>query len=87
MKDLIAREEMVIAANNDATEKLKEEKNKHDSLMNERADLEEVLRRKTNQLEEDTATVEIQSEKLSELRELIESEQNTLDETNEGLDE
>lgn len=36
MKDLLAREEMVNLANEDGSNKLKEERDKHDTLMNDR---------------------------------------------------
>lgn len=50
---------MVIAANEDAQNKLREEREKHDNLMNERLELEEKLRLKKIQFEEDTEAVEV----------------------------
>lgn len=86
-KELIANEELVIQANDDIKQKLKDEEEKHWKFINERMKLDEDFKRKTAQKEDDTTFSDEQDKILAELKEKIDEAQKTFEEQNTALDE
>ncbi len=66
---------MLILANEDVANKLREEREKYDLLLAGRMEIDEKLRLKKVKMSEDSNMVEIQEAKLAELKGLIEAEQ------------
>lgn len=77
---------MIIIANEDLSNKLKDEKKKFEDLLSGRQDIEEKIKRKTEKMNDDKLVVADQESKLAELRSLIDAEQAVYDEQSAELD-
>jgi|LauGreDrversion4_2_1035121.scaffolds.fasta_scaffold314140_2 hypothetical protein len=66
---------MLIVANEDVANKLREEREKYDLLLAGRMEIDEKLRLKKEKMSEDSKVVETQDAKLVELKDLIAAEQ------------
>ena len=82
----MAYEDLITIANEDLENKLNEEKQKFDSLLNGRQDIEEKLKRRQAKMVEDKQVVEESDQKLLELKTLIDEQQKVFDEMNKDLE-
>ncbi len=64
----MTQEEIIIAANEDLENKLREESNKFDALLSGRQDIEERLKRTGEKMAEDKAVLSEQEAKTAELK-------------------
>ena len=86
-KELLAQDDMLTHANEDVANKLREEKEKHDSLLAGSLEIDEKVKLKKHKMEEDIKIVETQDNKLAELLALIAVEQKICDEQGLANDE
>lgn len=84
-KELLAQEEIIIAANDDLESKLREERNKFDMLLSGRQDIEEKLKRTGEKMAEDKVVLSEQDAKTAELKQRIDEEQKLFDDMNQEL--
>ena len=87
INELLANEEMVISHNADIGNKLRMEKEKFDTYLGQRLEIEEKLRLTEEQLKEDTEKVGTQNDELADLRARIKAEQAEVDEVTAAVEE
>lgn len=78
---------MLSRANEEVSTKLREEREKYDTLMSGRMEIDKKVKLKTKKMAEDVRVVEIQDQKLAELKELIEADERICAEQNFAMDE
>lgn len=78
---------MLSRANEDVSNKLREEKEKYDNLLAGRIEIDEKVLLKRNKMEEDMKIVEAQDAKLAELKSLIEADEKICAEQGLAIDE
>ena len=79
IKELLANEEMIKATNDDISNKFRAEKENYDQLLKDKMEIEEKLKRLTEDFKEDTQVVTDQDALLAELKRQIEAEQADVD--------
>ena len=79
IKELLANEEMIKATNDDISNKFRAEKENYDQLLKDKMEIEEKLKRLTEDFKEDTQVVADQDALLAELKRQIEAEQADVD--------
>ena len=78
---------MIKATNDDISNKFRAEKENYDQLMTSKMEIEEKLKRLTEDFKEDTQVVTDQDELLADLKRQIEAEQAEVDALQESVDE
>ena len=76
---MLANEEMIKATNDDISNKFRAEKENYDQLLKDKMEIEEKLKRLTEDFKEDTQVVTDQDALLAELKRQIEAEQADVD--------
>lgn len=78
---------MIKATNDDISNKFRAEKENYDQLMTSKMEIEEKLKRLTEDFKEDTQVVTDQDELLADLKKKIEAEQAEVDALQESVDD
>ena len=78
---------MIKATNDDISNKFRAEKENYDQLMTSKMEIEEKLKRLTEDFKDDTQVVTDQDELLADLKRQIEAEQAEVDALQESVDD